>query len=570
MVPSCLAISRSEDADVSPMPDASVDGAPDTLSETLDAMARVVERKNPGLICSILLVDSKRERITVGAGPSLPPACNSAVEGLQIGPAVGSCGTDAYWNIPVIVEDIASDPLWKDLQGAAALADVAACWSQPILSFNGQVLGAMALYDRNPGAPTRSQMDGLEIAARMVGLAVERSRLEEQLRHAAKMEALGVLARGIAHDFNDLLAAVLGNAELALISLAGDAPQRGHLQEIVADSGGATELCNQLLAYAGRGARTVEPLECNALAQELGGLLQVAVPKKASLEYELAQEPLVVVADRSQLRQVLMNLITNAAEAIGNHSGRIVLSTAAVRLRAGEVIPGGPSLPPGEYVCIAVSDTGCGMDAETRARNFDPFFTTKAHGRGLGLAAVQGIVAGHKGGIALDSRVGHGTRFCLYLPRAHVTAPPRSQPVTFSGASSGRRLLVVDDEPRVLAVQSALLESEGYFVARAADGAEAIESFRAAAGDFDCVLLDLSMPKLDGEKVFKELRALRPDVKVVLSSGFTEQEILDRFRGCGLAGVLQKPARSEALLSKVAEAIAACPASAGPATLQPG
>jgi len=375
-------------------------------------MARIVEAKNPGLWCSILLMDEEHERITVGAGPSLPDEYNAAVEGLRIGPMVGSCGTAAYWNVPVVVENIAQDPLWSDLRDAATIAGVLACWSQPIPSRDGTVLGAMALYDTEPGGPTRRQMDGLEIAARMVGLAIERDGLEEQVRQSAKLKALGVLAGGIAHDFNNLLTAILGNAELAMKAVPEDSEARKRLNAIVTASGNATDLCNQMLAYAGRGAVSTEVVECNALVQELGGLLQVALSKKATLVNEVHPIRLGVLADRSQLRQVIMNLIT-----------------------------------------------------------------------------------------------------------------------------------------------ADILEGAGYTVLRASDGLEAVEVYRREIDTIDCVLLDLSMPRLDGEEVFIELRKLKSDVCVLLTSGFTEQEMIDRLRGTGIAGFLKKPANMQTLLAKVAEVL---------------
>ena len=523
-----------------------------TMAETLDAMARIVELKNPGLLCSILLVDEAHERVTVGAGPSLPAEYNAAVEGLAIGPAVGSCGTAAFWNVPVVVEDIAQDPLWRELRETAALAGVGACWSHPITSTAGEVLGAMALYDTRPSVPTQHQMDELEIAARMVGMAVERDRLEAQLREATKMEAIGVLAGGIAHDFNNLLTTVMGNAELLMSTMAdGEATQM--LQEIVTASVNATGLCNQMLTYAGRGAVSTETLECNELVRELGGLLQVALSKKASLVYELHPEPLGLLVDRSQLRQVIMNLITNAAEAIGEREGRIVLGSG-VRTFATEDQPGAVPAP-GEYVHLWVSDSGVGMEPRTQARMFDPFFTTKPTGRGLGLAAVKGIVHGHRGSIQVDSSPGRGTRVSIWLPRVPLGAQAPSGKTTQGAGGVPARLLVVDDEEHVRRVLAGILESAGHEVLEAGDGEEAIDVFRREGDGIDCVLLDLSMPKLDGEEVFAELRRIRPGVRVVLSSGFTEQEILDRFQGAGLAGVIQKPAQMHVLLAKIAEAL---------------
>jgi signal transduction histidine kinase/ActR/RegA family two-component response regulator len=531
-----------------------------TLTETLEAMVRIVEAKNPSKRCSILLMDERREHITVGAGPSLPAEYNAAVEGLRIGPMVGSCGTAAYWNIPVVVEDIAQDPLWKALREAASIAGVAACWSQPVATIEGEVLGAMALYDTRPCAPTESEMDGLEIAARMVALAIERHSLEEQLRQAAKMEAIGVLAGGIAHDFNNLLSVILGNAELAMDDLPAGALAKQRLEEIVAASMGATDFCNQMLAYAGRGTLSTETIECNGLVEEIGGLLSVALSKKATIVYELHEAPLYVVADRNQLRQVIMNLVTNASESLGSGEGRIVVTTAPYTYGADrqEQYRWSTSLKPGEYVELTVTDTGAGMCVETQAKIFDPFFTTKEKGRGLGLAAVQGIALGHGGAILVESELGEGTTFRVLFPSSAALS---EVPVHRSKPDQVERdtcVLVVDDEPRVHRVLTDILETAGYVVIGAHDGQEAVDVFRLQHDSIDCVLLDLSMPKLDGEEVFREMVKIQSDVRVVLSSGFTEQEIKDRFREAGLdglAGVIQKPTQMRTLLSKVAKAL---------------
>lgn len=522
-------------------------------SSSLDAMARIVEQKNPGLRCSILLIDAQQEYITGGVGPSLPPEYNSAVEGLRIGPAVGSCGTASFWNVPVVVENIATDPLWRDLRGAAALAQVSACWSHPIAAADGTVLGAMALYANEPCSPTQSQMDGLEIAAKMVGLSIERDRLEEQLRRAAKLEALGVLAGGIAHDFNNILAGVLGNAEIAMSMLHEQAASRSMLEDIVTASVSASELCNQLLAYAGRGARSPEILECNTFLRELGSLLQVAISKKATLVYDLQDAPLGILADRSQLRQVIMNLITNASESLGENKGRIVIGARE---------DGGSAMGTdrGGYVRVWIKDTGAGMDSRTQARIFDPFFSTKSSARGLGLAAVQGIVRSHRGTITLESTPGEGTTFILQFPREPLGEETPQRVPEVATMARGTRILVVDDEPQVRKVHAALLERAGHSVLQARDGAEAIDLFRRESDSIDCVLLDLSMPKLGGEEVFRAMREIRSDVRVVLCSGYTEQELMDRFRGAGLAGAVQKPARAQVLLEKLAAAMCKAPA----------
>ena len=529
----------------------------DSMSQMLRRMALIVEGKNPGNRCSILLVNEGRNCVTVGAGPSMPPEYNDAVEGLMIGPKVGSCGTAAYWNVPVIVENIAEDPLWGELRDFAALAGVKACWSQPIRGANGDVLGALALYSTVPSEPKQYQMDGLEIAARMVGIAVERERLDFQLRQTAKFEALGVLAGGVAHDFNNLLAVVVGNVELAIATGAVNEAGREMLSDIIHASESATSICNQMLTYAGRGYVTAESVACSHEIRELSRLLQIGLSKKAHLRLDL-EDDLSVMADSSQLRQVLMNLITNGAEAVGNHPGEVSVSTRAVTLSQDDLEQRSLEAltAPGEYVEIAVSDTGCGMDAKTRANIYDPFFSTKADGRGLGLAAVMGIVTAHGWSLQVDSVPDQGTTFVLLVPRSREQAVEDLHEATLNPFTR-TRVLVVDDEPGVLKAVTRILEHAGMEVRSARDGAEAVEIYRQHHSSIDCVVLDLNMPILDGEEAFQEMKAVCKDVRVLLTSGYAEQSVLDRFRGAGLSGVLQKPIRATTLLSKIAEAVSA-------------
>ena len=526
-----------------------------SLIETLERMVRIVESKADGCRCSILLLESDGEHMAVGAGPSFPKEYNCAVQGLRIGPTVGSCGTAAFWNVPVVVENIAEDSLWKDLRGAADIAGVGCCWSVPVTGATGEeVLGAMALYKNEPGAPGPHDMELLEISARMVGLAIEHDRLEHQLREATKMEAIGVLAGGIAHDFNNMMSAVMGNAEITTSALPEESPVKVNLDRIVSTCVAASDLCKELLAYAGRGNSVKETLDCNVLVKELADLMVAGLSKKVSMGFEIDESPHNIVADRSHLRQVFMNLMTNASDAIGKSEGQIVIGTKSVSLgrEDSERLQFQPPLQPGEYVCIWVSDTGAGMSPETRAKIFDPFFTTKSTGHGLGLAAVVGIVKSHKGAISVDSTLGVGTTFSVWLPLV-ASAPDLevAAPTTKKVIPAGTKILVVDDHASVRMVLVAHLESAGYTVVEAGDGQEAVDVFRGDPDGFDCVLLDHNMPKMDGEEVLVELQKIRSDVRVVLNSGFTEDEMLARFKGAGLAGVLNKPAPRNVLLDKI-------------------
>ena len=513
-------------------------------------MARIVESKNPGMRCSILLTDRDGETITVGAGPSLPAEYNAAVEGLRIGPAVGSCGTAAFWNVPVVVENIGKDPLWSDLRGAAELAGVQACWSQPIPAEDGSPLGAMALYHDTPLAPSPSQMHGLELAARMVGLAVERERLETQLLQTAKLEALGVLAGGIAHDFNNLLSVILGNVDLATEMLPADARARALLREAATASSNAAELCNQLLSYAGKQATRIENLDVNEVVRELRPLLRVLVSKRIDLDVEVHDAALGIRCDRSELSQILMNLVTNAAEAIGDDAGTIRLRTNPKQLSRADLRRLGtpPEIRPGSYLEIRVSDTGCGMDEDTRAHIFDPFFTTKPSGRGLGLATVRAIVHRYSGMLEIESTKGMGTTFNVRLPCTALRTSRASDAVTPDPVADGPTVLVVDDEAQIRTTLSRILEFGGYKVLTAADGEAAIEAYTSQRERIDGVLLDVCMPRQDGGEVLRWIREQGGDVPVVVISGFAEQDARTRLESDRFTTFLQKPITARRLL----------------------
>ena len=527
-----------------------------SLQHTLETMARVVEENNPSMRCSILLVDWETECVFMGVGPSLPQEYNEAVNGLHIGPMVGSCGTASYWNLPVIVENIAEDPLWIDLREVAKIAGVAACWSHPVTTTTGEVLGAMALYNDQPCSPEKHHMDGLEIASRMVGLAIERKKLESQLRHSTKMEAIGLLAGGIAHDFNNILVGILGNAELAIDNLSPDSVASEKLKKIVNASLNASELCAQLLGFAGKQGSASEILNCNALVKEIGDLAQVSISKKVELSYELTSKSVGIQGDKSQLGQVVLNLLTNAAESIGKDEGKISISTQIKHYDLGALrnIDSKTQLTAGNYIELCVADSGCGMSEKTQSKIFDPFFTTKPKGRGLGLAAVLGIVHVHQGQLTMQSVENKGTTFTLIFPQATASKASTVTPKPSFNVNNAN-ILIVDDDEMVRDVLAQSLKKEGYKVLTASDGQEGINLFREHFDSIDCVLLDLNMPKLDGEEVFRELKIICPDIKVILCSGYATQDIIDRFEGANLAGVLKKPMKRQLLLDKITEVL---------------
>jgi two-component system, cell cycle sensor histidine kinase and response regulator CckA len=392
----------------------------------------------------------------------------------------------------------------------------------------------------------------------------ERRRLEQEKRlyESLKLESLGILAGGIAHDFNNLLTSILGFASLAQRELTAGridgAPE--YLNQVETAAGRAADLCKQMLAYAGKGQFIVRPVSITSLVEEMAQLLQAAISKKAVLRFLLDRDRTTVECDATQIRQVVMNLITNASDAIGDTSGVITVSTGLIDadakyladIRAAE-------LRPAQYVYIEVSDTGCGMDDATKAKIFEPFFTTKFTGRGLGLSAVQGIVRGHKGAIKVYSAPGRGTTFKVLLPAVDVSTPDEPGPQFAEVAGRQRVILVVDDEENIRVFTRKALEIAGFRVLTANDGKEAIKLYRQNAADIAVVICDLTMPHLDGAATFRQLRRLSPGVRVILSSGFAEEEATAGLGGMGLGGFLRKPYRAAELLRAVADVIDGMP-----------
>ena len=395
----------------------------------------------------------------------------------------------------------------------------------------------------------------------------EKLALERQVRHAQKLESLGVLAGGIAHDFNNILMAILGNADLALDELSPMSPARGSIREIEKAAKRAAELVKQMLAYSGKGRFVVEPIDVGGLIEEISHLLEVSISKKSVLKHNLAENLPTFDGDVTQIRQVIMNLITNASEAIGDKSGVIALSTGAMDCdRAylddiNEVVRASldEPLPEGVYTYIEVADTGCGMDAQTIEKVFDPFFTTKFTGRGLGMSAVLGIVRGHRGALKIYSEVGKGTTFKILFPANEL--PDNGFAVRRKDQAEGKdwrgsgTVLIADDEETVCTVVKKMLELMGFSVLTVRDGREALKVFREHANEIVCVLLDLTMPHMDGEEAFRVMRRLHPGVTVILCSGYNEHDATQRFAGKGLAGFIQKPYNMAALRKKLMEVL---------------
>ena len=370
---------------------------------------------------------------------------------------------------------------------------------------------------------------------------LERKALEERMLQAQKMESLGVLAGGIAHDFNNLLASILGNADLALWDLPAQSPARDHLLDIERASRRAADLCQQMLAYSGKSQRRVQEIDLSGIVREMTQLLEVSISKRAALRYHLSTQLPAIAADPAQLRQVVMNLITNASEALEEQPGTITLVTDLLlcdRPYLDDCFLA-EDLSAGEYVFIEVSDSGCGMDQQTIRRMFDPFFSNKFTGRGLGLAAVLGIVRGHQGAIHVRSAPGSGSTLRVLFPAVHV----QKEPASGDAAADSRQdmVLLVEQEEPVRIVACRMLERMGLKVIAASCAGEALELLRNNAPAISCVVLDMNLRGVILDSFIGDLRSVRGDLRIILASGYGDQVQPRQFVAQGVAGFVQKP-----------------------------
>ncbi|MDD5091064.1 MAG: response regulator [Candidatus Wallbacteria bacterium] len=385
-----------------------------------------------------------------------------------------------------------------------------------------------------------------------------RQKYEAQMYHTQKLESIGLLAGGIAHDFNNLLMVIMGSADLAMMQASPDCGAMEHLENICRASKRAAELCSQLLAYAGKGMYQISGISLNFLVKEMAGMLSLSIGKTIDVRFDLFPELPLVQGDAAQFQQLVMNLITNASEAISDCSGQIRITTGVTDcernfLRSTIL---GQSLQAGEYVFLEVYDNGCGMTGEIRDKIFDPFFTTKAAGRGLGMAAVIGIVRSHGGTLTVESAPERGTSIRLYF-RAETGSdrmPDNPQfpeePLKLSGT-----VLLVDDEEDVRTTGEMMLNCLGLQVITAGNGREALELFRKMQGRISLVILDLTMPKMGGIETFNHLRRMDRKMAVLVSSGYSEQDVIQRFADADVAGFIQKPYRLEALRTAISRVL---------------
>lgn len=414
---------------------------------------------------------------------------------------------------------------------------------------NNKQIGLIAAIGRKPLKNRELAEETLQLVSVRAAAELERSMyeqerlsLERQVLHAQKLESLGVLAGGIAHDFNNILTSIVGNTDLALMKLPPESPCIDNLRRVESSAAKATDLAKQMLAYSGKGRFVVEPIDLNRLLEEMLHILEVSISKHAVLRLNLVKILPSVEVDATQIRQVIMNLIINASEAIGEKSGVISITTGCMDCDSSYLkdVWLDENIKPGLYVYLEVSDTGCGMTKDTLKNMFDPFFTTKFTGRGLGMAAVLGIMRGHKGAIKVYSELGKGSTIKILLPASDKPHELFNGTAYESEWRGSGIILLVDDEETIRGIGREMLTELGFEVITAKNGREALEIFNKNMS-IVAVILDLTMPHMDGEQCFRELRRIDPHLKVIMSSGYNEHEVNQKFVGKGLAGFIQKP-----------------------------
>ena len=652
------------------------------LSQVLSRLVQTLEDAAPESLGAVMLVDETGTRMITGAAPSLPMEYNNALTGVEISASAGSCGTAMWRQQRVIVEDIATDPLWANFKDAALPHGLRACWSTPIMSGN-VVLGSFAVYYRTARGPSAAEISIVEDAVDLACIAIGQERAEtserrsaahyravvetapsaivgldadetitewnqaaaqmfgrtrdnaigrhfsktclssearvtfeqcfsashaqrmqavceteithtngsrrwalwsmspvmasdggqsgllaiaqditdrmeaeealrrseQQLRHSQKMEAVGRLAGGIAHDFNNLLTVIHGNASLALNDSKVDSPQRLALHEVRDAASRATSLTRQLLTFSRR--EPVEPqlLDLNEIVEELRRMLGRLIGEHIQLKTQLSPRTVIVRADRTNIEQLLINLVVNSRDAMPD-GGILKIVTAQVTLNEEQAAL--LELTSGSYVKLSVSDTGSGMDEGTRARAFEPFFTTKpsGEGTGLGLATVYAIASRHGGAVGIETLPAVGTTVSLWLPLMSGAAVSRRNSDEHPVQAGSGTVLIVEDEEAVRNLSRRVLVAHGYRVLEASNGEEAIQTWRENP-EIDVVVTDVVMPKMGGQALVERLRQDRPELAVIYCSGYSDNMTLPMSDDLYTA-FLAKPFTLHGLVERVA------------------
>lgn len=534
----------------------------ESLSNMLSYIAVAIENENPEMLCSILLVSDDGKRLLNGAAPSLPDFYNIATNRTKIAEGVGACGTAAFRKERVIIEDIQGHPFWKGFKPAEE-AGLRSCWSEPVISSTGKLLGTFAIYHHNPATPTEDDFALIQQASAFASIAIERSKgeaekmeLEHLLSQSQKMEAIGHLSGGIAHDFNNLLTPILVYAEMLKRTVADNEKAKSQLDGIIKASGKARDLTQQLLSFGRKQVMQMQVVDLNDIIMSFHQMVRRTLRENISLSLQLSSRPAVVRADSAKIEQVLLNLALNSQDAIAAN-GSISIETGHIMVDD-EIARRNPGMESGRFVLLSCSDNGSGMTPETMTRIFEPFFSTKeiGHGTGLGLANVYGIVKQHKGYIMAVSTVGIGTTFKIYLPvcdeKPHVIGVEKeNNNISHKGDAN---ILLVEDNETVRLMAAELLSDFGYTVYSAEHPERALNMLSDIKEKIDLVITDVVMPGMNGQQLFERIKAEHPEIdKVLYMSGYTNNVIVtDGALEDGLH-FLQKPFTVDALMTKVNE-----------------
>lgn len=440
---------------------------------------------------------------------------------------------------------------------------IRAMQSTPLCSRSGELIGVLSTQWRQVHEPVVRELRLLDVVARQAADLIERAKLENAILRNQKMESLGLLAGGVAHDFNNLLVGVLGNASLAVDSLPPGHPLQPTLARIVTAAERAAHLTRQMLAYAGKGQVLIEPIDMPEVVCRTCDLAQASVPNHVRLTIETGRELPPVQGDSGQIEQIVMNLVLNAAESIEDRKRGFVrvktylVDSDSAHPQTPEFITG--ELDAGPHVVVEVQDSGCGMDSATKARILDPFFTTKFTGRGLGLAALDGILRTYRGALQIESAVGQGSTFRVFLPASRAAMPVAKTQTSKPAPRGAGAILVVDDEEVVRKAATMSLERSGYSVRAVEGGEEAVKLLLdATPAPISLILLDMSMPGMSGKELLRQIRALGFDTPVLISSGYSEAQVNGEFSGLDIAGFVPKPFTPRQLAERVSRVLTPC------------
>ncbi len=534
------------------------------LEKILETLAHILEEQSPGGLASILLLEKDGLHLRHGVAPNLPENYYRAIDGLPIGNLSGSCGMAAYTGKAVIVSDIATDPLWTNLRELALTYGLKACWSIPILSSHGKLLGTFAMYYRESRMLGIEELKHMGILTHTAAIAIERKQAQEvlheteaQLFHSQKMDAIGQMAGGIAHEFNNLLTAINGYTGLLSNQPLPWMTQRSYLEEVRKAGDRAASLTRQLLAFGRKQLLSPKILNLNDILYGMRKMLSQVIGETIDLQLNPQSTLGRVKADPGQIEQVILTLALNARDAMP-YGGKLILETSNLELHENSSLPS-PSIPFGNYVLLRVSDTGIGMDEKTKTRIFEPFFTTKEVGKGtgLGLSMVDGIIKQSEGYIEVQSTPGYGTIFEIYFPFIILPSIPEiekeampSLPVTKGQGT----ILVVEDEKAVRRLIYHMLKLQGYSVLEAASAQEAILLHeRLGEESIQLLLTDVVMSNMGGRQLVEYLQPLRPNMKVLYMSGYTEDSAIHDSLKQKNVNFIGKPFSPETLAKKIHE-----------------